>query len=226
MKTRFVGVVAAFAAIVVVFAVVVLTIAAIQDYQENKGQSFIERAASIVGIGTLTEDVAQVTVEVDDEDVGDPEKRSSGPPDIFRFFGRSEDNEEWLDDLFERRQEDREYSFKFEDRMERLPADSLLPGWEFSGFVPPDWLEDLVKSGVMTQEDVDQLRSWLDDLPDSFGDGMPRFSDERNFEFESDDGRFRFKGRWGFGDSEDDSADEYEDDEDRYELLPNKGISF
>ena len=35
MKTRFVGVVAAFAAIVVVFAAVVLTIAAIEDYQEN-----------------------------------------------------------------------------------------------------------------------------------------------------------------------------------------------
>ena len=53
MKTRFVGVVAAFAAIVVVFAVVVLSIAAIEDYQENKGQSFIERAASIVGIGSF-----------------------------------------------------------------------------------------------------------------------------------------------------------------------------
>ena len=223
MKTRFVGVVAAFTAIVVVFATVVLTIAAIEDYQENKGQSFIERAASIVGIGTLTEEVARVKVEVDDEDVYElekryeVEKRSSDAPDIFRFFGRSEDGEEWLDDLLDREGLDRDYEYRFED--------SLLPGWEFSGFVPPDWLGDLVERGVMTQEEVDQLRSWLDDLPDSFGDAMPRFSDERNFEFESDDGRFRFKGRWGF-DKPDNNSSENDEDEDKYELRPNKGISF
>ncbi len=217
MKTRFVGVVAAFASIVVVFATVVLTIAAIEDYEENKGQSFIERAASIVGIGSLTEEVARVKVEIDDEDVYELEKRPSDPPDIFRFFGRSEDGEEWLDDLFDREGLDRDHEYRFED--------SLLPGWEFSGFVPPDWLSDLVERGVMTQEEVDQLRSWLDALPDSFGDDIPRFSDDRSFEFESDDGRFRFKGRWGL-DKRDNNSSENDEDEDRYELRPNKGISF
>ncbi len=203
MKTRFVGVVAAFAAIVVVFAVVVLTIAAIQDYQENKGQSFIERAAGIVGIGTLTEDVAQVRVEVDDEDVGDPENRSSGPPDIFRFFGRSEDNEGWLDDLFERERLDRDYEYRFEDRVERstpfegflkLPSDR----WEFEGpwRAEWEWIDQLVERGIMTEDDADQFRSWFEGLPNEFDDRIPDFSGDRDFEFDSDDGRFRFRWRW------------------------------
>ncbi|MCY4473933.1 MAG: hypothetical protein OXC83_00655 [Chloroflexi bacterium] len=204
MKTRFVGVVAAFAAIVVVFAVVVLTIAAIQDYQENKGQSFIERAAGIVGIGTLTEDVAQVTVEVDDGDVDELEKRSSDPPDIFRFFGRSEDNEEWLDDLLEREWPDREYEYRFEDRLdrstERLPFESFeeLPfsRFDFEGPWGSDWVEEFVERGWITEEDADEFKSWFDDLPDSFDRGMPSFSGDREFEFDSDDGRFRFRWRW------------------------------
>ena len=103
MKTRVIGVVTTLAAITVTFIGIVLTIAAIQDYQENKGESFIERAASIVGFGTLTEEVAQVKVDAADEDVDESEKRSSDPSEIFRFFGRSEDNEEWFDDFFERR---------------------------------------------------------------------------------------------------------------------------
>ena len=183
MKPRVIGVATALAIITIVFTAIVLTIAAIQDYQENKGESFIERAASIVGFGSLTEDVAE------------PEKRSSDPPDIFRFFGRSEDGEESFD------------------------------GWEFQGFVPPDLLNDLVERGVMKPEEVDQLKEWLDNLPDSFGDAKPRYSDKRSFEFDSDDGRFRFRGEWNFGEPEDDSTDEHKDD-DRYELGPNKGISF
>ena len=94
MKPRVIGVATALAAITIVFTAIVLTIATIQDYQENKGESFIERAASIVGFGTLTEDFAEVKVEMADEDVAEPEKRSSDPPDIFRFFGRSEGSEE------------------------------------------------------------------------------------------------------------------------------------
>lgn len=196
MKTRFVGVVAAFAAIVVVFAVVVLTIAAIQDYQENNGQSFIERAASIVGMGTLVNEDAQVKVDVDE-----PEKRSSDPSDIFRFFGHSEDTEEWLDDLFERRRLDLEDSFMFEDRVERgtpfegflrLPSDR----WEFEGPLQTEWIDRLVERGLMTEEDADEFKSWFDDLPKEFDERIPGFSGDRDFEFDSDDGRFRFRWRW------------------------------
>ena len=132
MKPRVIGVATALAAITIVFTAIVLTIATIQDYQENKGESFIERAASIVGFGTLTEDVAEVKVEMADEDVAEPEKRSSDPPDIFRFFGRSEGSEESFDDLFERRWRDRDDSYRFEDRIERLPDSPFgvgIPGF-------------------------------------------------------------------------------------------------
>ena len=196
MNPRVIGVATALAAITIVFTAIVLTIAAIQDYQENKGESFIERAASIVGFGTLTEDVAEVKVEMADEDVAEPEKRSSDPRDVFRFFGRSEDGEESFD------------------------------GWEFQGFVPPDLLDDLVERGVMTQDEADQIQSWLENLPDSVSETMPKFLGNRSFEFDSDDGSFRFRGEWNFGEPEDDSTDEHKDDNDIYELGPNKGISF
>ena len=209
MKTRFVGVVAAVAAIVVVFAVVVLTIAAIQDYQENKGQSFVERAASIVGIGTLTEDVAQVRVVVDDEDVVELEKSSSDAPDMFRFFGRSEDDEEWLEDLLEREWPDREYEYRFEDRVERstpfegflrLPSDR----WEFEGPWRDEWewIDQLVERGIMTEDDADQFRSWFEGLPKDFDEWGPDYSGDRDFEFDSDDGRFRFRWRWDSSDDD------------------------
>ena len=198
MKPRVIGVATALAAITIVFTAIVLTIATIQDYQANKGESFIERAANIVGFGTLTEDVAEVKVEMADEDVAEPKKRSSDPPDIFRFFGRSEDGEESFD------------------------------GWEFQGFVPPDLLDDLVERGVMTQDEADQIQSWLENLPDSVSETMPKFLGNRSFEFHSDDGSFRFRGEWNFGEPEDDSTHEHKDDkdDDRYELGPNKGISF
>ena len=198
MKPRVIGVATALAAITIVFTATVLTIATIQDYQENKGESFIERAASIVGFGTLTEDFAEVKVEMADEDVAEPEKRSSDPPDIFRFFGRSEDGEESFD------------------------------GWEFQGFVPPDLLDDLVERGVMTQDEADQIQSWLENLPDSVSETMPKFLGYRSFEFDSDDGSFRFRGEWNFGEPEDDSTHEHKHDKDydRYELGRNKGISF
>ena len=40
MKPRVIGVATALAIITIVFTAIVLTIAAIQDYQENKGESF------------------------------------------------------------------------------------------------------------------------------------------------------------------------------------------
>ncbi len=202
MKNRFFGVVIALFAITVAFAGIVLTIAAIQDYQENKGLSFIERAASIVGMGLLVEEDAQVKVDIDE-----PEKRSSDPPDVFRFFGQHEDREEWLDDLFERRRLDREDSFRFEDRVERVtPFEGFLrlpsDRWEFEGPLQTKWIDQLVERGFMTEEDADEFKSWFNNLPNEFDERIPDFSGDREFEFDSDDGRFRF--RWRLDKPDDD----------------------
>ena len=229
MKIRVVGVIAAFAAMVVVFAVIVFAVAAMQDYRENRGRSFIERAASIVGIGAFSEDddVSRVKIEAADNDgVGELGINPTEALDMLRYLLESEVAGEMLDDLFDGEWLDGDYEYGLEDRVERLPADSLFRGGGLSGLVPSDWLGDLVERGVMTQEEADQLEWWLDDLPYSFDGLFSEFLDDRSFEFESDDGRFRFKGRWGAGDSENDSADEYEDDGDGYELRPNKGVSF
>ncbi len=219
MKTRFFGVVAASAAIVVVFAAVVLTIAAIEDYQENKGQSFIERAASIVGIGTLTEEVVKVKVEMEYEDVDEVEKRSSDPPEIFRFFGRSEDSEEWLDDLFDGGKGGwlggEEY-FEFEDRIEE---EFPFGRFDFEGPWRADWIDELVERGWMTEEDADEFRSWFDDLTSEFEERGPNFSGDRDFEFDSDDGRFRFRWRW---DSSDD--DWFFENRPEYDKGPKNGV--
>lgn len=227
MKTRVIGVLTTLVAITVAFMGIVFVIAAVQDYQENKGRSFIERAASIVGIGPLMKEaeVAQATQGVVERDIDEADTESSDPPEIFRFFGSSEDREEMLDDLFDREWLDREDSFRFEDRIDRIPDISPFHGWEFSGFVPPDWVDGLFERGVITQDELDQLKSWIDNLPDSFSDAMPRFSDERNFEFESDDGYFRFRGRWHLDEPDNDPSEEHED-EDRFELGADKGITF
>ena len=210
MRTRFIGVVTAFAAVVFVFASVVFAIAAIQDYQENKGQSFIERVASIVGLGTLAEEVAQVKVEATDEDVAESEKRSSDPPETFRFFRRSEDAEEWLDDLLDREWLYRDDTYRFEDRIERMPdrrpfkgAEELPFGrFDFEGPWRSDWIDELVERGWMTEEDADEFKSWFNDLPNEFDERVPGFSEDRDFEFDSDDGRFRFRWRWDSSDDD------------------------
>lgn len=200
MKTRFVGVVSAFAAIVVVFATVVFAIAAMEDYQENKGRSFIERAGSIVGIGTLREvdDVGQVKIEATDS------ASSADAPDILRFFLESEGAENLLDDLFDLEGMNRDYEYRFEDRIDRLPSlrriegEKRLPfdGFDFEGPWRGDWIDDLVELGLMTEEDADEFRSWFDDLPNEFDKRGPHFSGDRDFEFDGDDGRFRFRWRW------------------------------
>ena len=206
MRTRVMGVVAAFGAILVVFATVVFAIAAIQDYQENKGQSFIERAASMVGIGTLVEneEPSLSKIEIADDDIPEPDGDSYERPEIFRFFGRSEDNEGWLDDFFDREWLERDDSFRFEDRIERLPGRRQFEGVEelpfdrldFEGLWQSDWVDELVERGWMTEEDADEFKSWFDDLPKEFEQRFPDFSGDHGFEFDSDDGRFRFRWRW------------------------------
>ncbi len=213
MRSRTIGVVTALAAITLVFAAIVLAIAAIEDYQENRGQSFIERAASIIGVGTLTEheQFAQVKIEVtDDENVAESGGWSSEPPEPFRFFRRSDNNEEWLDDLFDKKRFDREDLFDFKDRVERVPdfprfeQFEEFPYGKFELEIPwqSDWVDNLIEKGWMTEEDADEFRSWFDDLPNEFDDRLPDFSGDRDFEFNSDDGRFRFRWRWDSSDDE------------------------
>ena len=206
MKTRFIGVVAALGAIMLFFTVVVLTIAAVQDYQENRGRSFIERAGSIVRIGSLTEesDLDQVKIFTSDDDVGEPDGEFEGLSDAFRFFGRSEDNEGWLGELLDGEWVEEEESFWLEDRLERLPDRGRSEGferWRFDDFEfedpwGTDWVDELIERGWMTDEDVYEFESWLEDLPDHFEERFHDFADERDFEFDSDDGRFRFRWRW------------------------------
>lgn len=196
MGARFVGVVTAFAAIVVVFATIVLTIAAIQDYQENKGGSFIERAASIVGVGTLTENEEPSLYKIE---VTEPDAKSFARPESFRFFRRSEDTEEWLDDLFEGGWLGGEEYFEFEERIEEeLP----FGRFDFEGPWRSDWIDQLVERGFMTEEGADEFRSWFEGLPKDFDGWGPDFSGDRDFEFDSDDGRFRFRWRWDGSDDD------------------------
>ena len=215
MKSRTIGVATALAAIAVVFAAVVLTIAAIQDYQENKGGSFIERAASIVGIGTLTENEEPSLYKIE---VTEPDTKSFDRPESFRFFGRSEDSAEWLDDLLDGGWLGGEEYFEFEDRIEEeLP----FGRFDFEGSWRADWVDKLVERGWMTEEDADEFRSWFDELPNEFDQKIPGLSDDREFEFDSDDERFRFRWRW---DSSDDDRDWFFEDHPKYDKDAKNGV--
>ena len=59
-----------------------------------------------------------------------------------------------------------------------------------------EWLDDLFEEGLFTAEGEDEIREWLEDLPDSFEFNMEDFPGDGSFEFDSDDGRFRFRGHW------------------------------
>lgn len=220
MKSRFIGVVAALAAITIVFTAIVLTIAAIQDYDANRGKSFIERAASIVGIGSLTQSNEPTIVKIEiSEDDSERYAKPSEPTDKLRPFRKQDANEGWSDRFFQRDGQERDYKYEFEDRFGKYPPEAPFDRWRFEGFIPPDWLDDLVERGFMTEEDADELRSLFDDLPEEFDERLPGFLDDRDFEFDSDDGRFRFRWRW-------DSSDDdwfFEKDPD-YDKKPKNGI--
>lgn len=68
-------------------------------------------------------------------------------------------------------------------------------GWssEDSG---SDWLEELVEKGLIGPDDADQIEGWFDELPESFDFDMEGFPGDGSFEFDSDDGKFRFRGHW------------------------------
>ena len=107
--------------------------------------------------------------------------------------------------FMEKEDSDRTRHFSFGRRsFGQLPFGGFEPG--VSPGDPSEWLDSLVENGLMTQEEADELRAWLDNLPDSFEEGMPGLPSQRSFEFDSDDGKFRFRGHWGRHGSDDDSS--------------------
>ena len=151
------------------------------------------------------------------------------PFERFRFGTQSEDFGEWLEGFLERDWEEvierveeesdsepdgrpfverREFEKRFDS------SDDLPFGWfGFEGRSESEWLDQLVEQGVMSREDADRLESWFEDLPGAFGEGFRGFPGGREFEFDSDDGRFRFRGQWRFGES-DDAEPSHSDDDD------------
>ena len=151
------------------------------------------------------------------------------PFERFRFGSQSEDFGEWLEGFLERDWEDvierveeesssepdgrpfverREFERRFDS------SDDSPFGWfGFEGRSEAEWLDQLVEQGVISQEDADRIESWIDDLPDAFGEGFRGFPGGREFEFDSDDGRFRFRGQWRFGESDDAEPSHSEDDD-------------
>ncbi len=117
--------------------------------------------------------------------------------------------------------------FRFDKEMDPDDGDGVERKHRFSFVVPSrgefhhnfgegdifDWLDDLVEDGVMSQEDADAIRGILEDgFPSSIEGIMPGLhDDERKFEFDSDDGHFRFRGRWKWDGWEDDDSSDSDD---------------
>ena len=95
-------------------------------------------------------------------------------------------------------------------------------GWSGEGD-GAEWLDDLFEEGLFNAETEDEIREWLEGLPDSFEFDMEDFPGDGSFEFDSDDGKFRFRGHWRTDESEWGSEDDggSKDDDDN-----GGGISF
>ena len=163
-------------------------------------------------------------------DVDDVGSMDDFPFERFSFGSESEDLDDWLGAFLERVWEEEEEIEGVEEKsggerelrpfVERREFESrfgsfdALPfgRFEFEGGDHTDWLDELVEQGIMTREEADRLESWIEDLPDAFGEGLRGFPGEREFEFNSDDGRFRFRGHWRSGDSEEDEPSHSDDD--------------
>ncbi len=213
MKKRVWGVLATVSIIAVAFAGTIVGVAAIQDYRENKGDSFVERVPSLIGMEkeTVPSAVAKTTKETDEESAAELKDRRLEPPEV----SRSDDSHSFDESPFSERRD-------FDEGLERFD-DFPFERFEFGSLDRTEWLDELVERGFMTQEDAEELKSWFNNLPESFGEGMPDFPSQRNFEFDRDDGRFRFRGHWRWSDSEDDDSS---DGEPRGNHDPNNGISF
>ncbi len=106
---------------------------------------------------------------------------------------RDDEFPEWLDEMREGR-EGRDPRFSIERRYEFADDDT----WE--------WLEELVEERVMD----DEFEGWLEGLP---MEGLPEFPGNGSFEFDSDDGRFSFRGEWHWSGSDDYESDHIENDD-------------
>ncbi len=65
-----------------------------------------------------------------------------------------------------------------------------------------EWLDDLFEEGLFAAETEDGIREWLEGLPNSFEFDLEDFPGDGSFEFDSDDGKFRFRGHWRTDESE------------------------
>ena len=74
-------------------------------------------------------------------------------------------------------------------------------GWSGEGD-GAEWLDDIFEEGLLTAEGEDEIKEWLEGLPDSFEFDLEDFPGDGSFEFDSDDGRFRFRGHWRMDESE------------------------
>lgn len=106
---------------------------------------------------------------------------------------RNDEFPEWLDEMQEG-WEGRDPRFSIERRFEFADDDA----W--------DRLEELVEERVMD----DEFEDWLEGLP---MEGLPEFPGNGSFEFDSDDGRFSFRGEWHWSESDDYESDHIENDD-------------
>lgn len=183
MKRRFWGVVATISIITVAFGVAVIGLAAVQDFRLNPGDSFVERIPALLAgetetteeqvISTGNQSVTQEKEFKREKEEVELKRRFDRMPKLSPYLERR-DNDEWLQPFGE---------FPFE----RFRFDSS------------EWIDDLVEDGVMSREDADRFKSWFGSLPDSLDKGIPDFSGDKDFEFDTEDGRFRF--RWSWDDS-------------------------
>ena len=147
-----------------------------------------------------------------------------------RRFEFESDVEEWIDEFLDeggmKRGELEEWFDELRESKGERGPDFGSGGWfGFDGDDPSEWLDRMVEEGVFNDADAEEFESWLEGLEDDWDGGWQRIPGERRFEFDTDDGRFRFRGEWRYGDPGDDFTDD-DKDKDRYERHPKRGISF
>ena len=127
----------------------------------------------------------------------------------YEHFNR--DDAEWLEKFLEKGlmkdEELPEWIGEMEEALEgRNPRFFIERRFEFADDDPWEWLEELLEEGVMD----DQFEGWLEGFPK---EDLPEFPGNSSFEFDSDDGRFRFRGEWRWSGSDDYESDYIENDD-------------
>ena len=147
-----------------------------------------------------------------------------------RRFDFDGDVEEWVDEFSDeggmKHGELEEWFEQMEESWDKRGSHFESESWfEFDGDGASEWLDRMVEKGILDDADVDELESWLEELEDDWDGGWRAIPGERRFEFDTDDGRFRFRGEWRYGEPGDDFADDDKYD-DRHERFPKRGLSF